>query len=630
MGTTRTTGRLRHRAGGAAPFLRRPGAPGAEPDQVVPVAFTGRTSTLKVQDPAASLRRQARRCQAKLPPGWVITAWYWDIESGAMDIEQRGHGTAHEQFGDIGIPRDGGFADLLAEARSPDPKFLAVICEDIERSGRDTFYALKLEKELTRAGILLFATDERIDIEGANATTVLVRRVKQGVAEWYRLQLKEKAWAGFAEHAIEGWNIGKPPYGYRAGKVPHPNPAKRAEGRTKTRLALDPGRAPVIADIFSWRVAERLTYGQIAERLNADPHRYPPPRARNAAGVWTPAGVKGILANPKYTGHMVWNRTSGGRHNLPDAWVWSPEPAHPPIITREVFGAAQRPGGRERSRAGHGPSAHPATKQAYTLRGYMRCGICGRRLTGASRKNKNPITYYQCGLDTRDPRTASRYPGHPKAVMVREDAILATISEFFTTYIFGPGRAAHLAQVMPKAATHATAEREQQRTVLERELTRISRAQDNLISELETLPGDADDTTAAAFRTRIRARFAELERRRQQATTELAALTHDPEPADDPALLDELPELGDWLTEAPATTQQQLYDAFDLHIAYNRLDHTATITATLTSTTPGQIRDITSAGTPGGGPGHSKPSGQPENIYHLPARPITALTGQRS
>ena len=144
--------------GGAAPFLTRPGsvtadAPRAGQGEVVPVAFTGRTSTAAVQDPAASLRRQARKCQAKLPPGWVITAWYWDIESGAMDIEQRGHGTAHERFGDIGIPRDGGFADLLAEARGPDPKFVAVICEDIERSGRDTFYALKLEKELTRAGI---------------------------------------------------------------------------------------------------------------------------------------------------------------------------------------------------------------------------------------------------------------------------------------------------------------------------------------------------------------------------------------------------------------------------------------------------------------------------------------------
>jgi site-specific DNA recombinase len=81
---------------------------------------------------------------------------------------------------------------LLREAASPAPKFAAVVCEDIERSGRDMFNALKLEKELSRQGIPLFATGEPADIEGVNATTILVRRVKQGVAEWYRLQLKEK------------------------------------------------------------------------------------------------------------------------------------------------------------------------------------------------------------------------------------------------------------------------------------------------------------------------------------------------------------------------------------------------------------------------------------------------------
>jgi site-specific DNA recombinase len=168
---------------------------------------------IRLQDPAASLRRQARECQAKLPPGWYIAAWFWDIESGGLPTDQRGHGSAHEQFADIGIPRDGGLADLLAEAATPAPRFAAVTCEDIERSGRDTYYALQLEKQLTLAGIPLFATDEPIDVAGANATTVLGRRVKQGVAEWFRLQIKEKAWRGLREHSLAEWNIGTPPYG---------------------------------------------------------------------------------------------------------------------------------------------------------------------------------------------------------------------------------------------------------------------------------------------------------------------------------------------------------------------------------------------------------------------------------
>jgi hypothetical protein len=71
------------------------------------------------------MRRQVRECQAKLPPGWYIAAYYWDIESGGLTIYQRGHGIAHEHFTDIGIPRDGGLADLLAEAASPAPRFAA-------------------------------------------------------------------------------------------------------------------------------------------------------------------------------------------------------------------------------------------------------------------------------------------------------------------------------------------------------------------------------------------------------------------------------------------------------------------------------------------------------------------------
>jgi hypothetical protein len=124
-----------------------------------------------------------------------------------------------------------------------------VVCEDIERSGRETYNALKLEKRLRDAGIPLFAADEPINVEGANATTVLVWRIKQGVAEWYRLQIKEKAWAGLREHTLDGWNIGAPPYGYLAEKVPHSVPAKRAEDRTKTRLALAPRQPPRGVDL---------------------------------------------------------------------------------------------------------------------------------------------------------------------------------------------------------------------------------------------------------------------------------------------------------------------------------------------------------------------------------------------
>ena len=60
--------------------------------------------------------------------------------------------------------------------------------------------------------------------------------MKQGFAEYFRLQIKEKCWQGLVEHAIDGWNIGPAPYGYSADRIPHPAPGKAAQGWTKTKL----------------------------------------------------------------------------------------------------------------------------------------------------------------------------------------------------------------------------------------------------------------------------------------------------------------------------------------------------------------------------------------------------------
>ncbi|MFI1956069.1 hypothetical protein ACH437_30240 [Streptomyces xinghaiensis] len=79
------------------------------------MAWLGRTSDEDAQDPTLSLPRQLRNARAALPPGWVIVAHFYDIESGRKELDQRGRGTAHERFA-VPVPRDGGIADLLQEA----------------------------------------------------------------------------------------------------------------------------------------------------------------------------------------------------------------------------------------------------------------------------------------------------------------------------------------------------------------------------------------------------------------------------------------------------------------------------------------------------------------------------------
>ena len=482
------------------------GAGEGETGELVPVAFLGRTSTADMQDPRASLSRQLRAARAWLPAGWFLVAYYWDVESGGLDLEARGRGQAWRAFASADLPRDGGLAALLAEAATGTPRFAAVVCEDIERSGRDTFNALKLEKKLSRAGIALFATDEPAVIEGVNSTTVLVRRMKQSVAEWLRLQIKEKTWKGLAEHALDGWNIGPAPYGYTADRVPHPVPVKASQGRSKTRLALDPARAPVVAQIFTWRVLGKLGMPAIAAKLNKDPARYPAPTGKG----WTAQTVYAVLRNPKYTGHMVYGRIrkiGGQRVTVPRSeWLWSPDPVHPAIVDRATWDAAQ-PAGRDHAttRDRPGLSRHPAAKRTYAYRGRVRCRDCRRRMAGAAyASTARTNVYYQCPHNPANPRHAAANPDHPRTVKAPETRLDAITGLFFRDRVFGPGRAQLLAAQLPATDAAAAADRDAQVTALTASSSR---------TKLPRKPRSSPARPPARPGTRRRGRDAERDRR---------------------------------------------------------------------------------------------------------------------
>ena len=575
----------------ATPAAHTPATPSlglGGPGEPVPVAFVGRTSTLELQNPVASLRRQVRASKAALPAGWFIAAWYWDIESGALDLEARSQGDAYRRFADAGIPRDGGMADLIAEAASPAPRFAAVICEDIERSGRDTFNALKLEKKLSRQGIPVFATDEPIVIDGVNATTVLVRRVKQGVAEWFRLQLKEKTWKGLAEHALDGWNIGSAAYGFVAVRVPHPVPVKASQGRSKTRLALDPARAPVVEQVFTWRVVHKLGMPTIAARLNADPARYPAPRSGSG---WTTQTVFAILGNPKYTGHMVYGRVrtrQGRRVKVPqDQWLWSPQPAHPAIIDRDTWQAAQHIGAAHgTSRDGTALSKHPAATRTYTYRGRIRCKDCQRRMAGQTYSRLPvPLVYYHCPHDPARLKDTADHPGHPRTVKAPEARLDQIVRLFFAEHVFGPRRGELLAAQLPATDADAAADRDAQAAALTSRLKQIDTAQNAQILSLEQLSPDPADSAAAAMRARITARFAELHHERQQTQAQLDALEAIVPQAADLSLLDLLPMAGDVLSGMDPAVKARLLAAFDLGVLWNKPGKQATVWAEITDAT---------------------------------------------
>lgn len=550
----------------------------------VRVAFLGRTSTEDQQDPRQSMLRQLGNSKTAIPESWVIVAHFYDVESGRMELEQRGRGTDYERF-DIPIARDGGIADLLDEAQRPNRRFDVVICESVSRAARRTFEGLSIERELERVEAPLFAANEPITISGSRAQRILQRRINQSVAEYEVLNTLEQSWGGLCTHVREGWNIGKPPYGYKAKSYRHPNPTKAARGQTKTRLEPDDLRGETVTQIALWRYHEGLGYDTIAERLNADLIKYPPPTPpskERARGAWGKTSVYEILVNPKYTGFQVFNRRASrsrrGKVNDPVKWVWSAEPAHEPLIPKWMYDElSARRQARRGSRDGNDRNTHPSTTRTYMFRGRLFCG-CARRMDGGVRSGG---IYYRCWPRGNNRGRADNYADHPKTVYIREDAVLDAVSRFFADRVFGAQRSEILAADLAGVDDHAARQRQQERERLQRIVNDVARRQNTILEQAQT--GDPEDP----FSLGLRRTYNELECKKNDALTAIRDLntTERSEPrrpsTADITLLDALPYLTINLSAAPEVLLRRLFAVTQLTVQLNDEMTHATITIKL-------------------------------------------------
>ncbi len=535
----------------------------------VRVAVLGRTSTEDQQDPRQSILRQVGNCKTAIPESWVIVAYFYDVESGRMELDQRGRGENYERF-DIPIARDGGIADLLAEATHPNRRFDVVIAESISRVARRAYEGLSVERELERADVPLFASNEPITLSGSRAQRVLQRRINQSIAEYEVLNTLEQSWGGLCTHVREGYNLGKPPYGYKAKVIPHPNPAKADKGHTKTLLIADSVRAETVTQIAHWRYYEGLGYDTIADRLNADLVRYPlpePPGGKRARKAWGKTSVYEILRNPKYTGYQVFNRRASrsrkGKVNDPIKWVWSLKPTHEPLIPKWMYDELNaRRQARKGSRADNDLNQHPQTRRTYVLRGMVFCG-CGRRMYGNHRHNR---AYYMCWPKNNNRGRPDTYAGHAKAIYLREEALLDAVAVFLAERVFGPERRGILAADLDGLDHHAARQRQAERERLQRILTDLARRQATILQQAQD--GDLDDP----FTQGLRSSYNDLETQKKTALAAIAELDADDEAdlgaphADDIALLDALPYLALNLADAPEEHLRRLFELLDLTV----------------------------------------------------------------
>ena len=304
-----------------------------------------------------------------------------------------------------------------------------------------------------------------------------------------------------------------------------------------------------------------------------------------AVGLWTHSSVRDVLTNPKYTGFMVWNRRATkdklhpGKYNPRDEWIMSSQPEHPALVSVERFLEAQTvPTGRERSRSDADPAApnrHRQTNTVYRLRSYVHCVPCQRRMHGKTSRQGHTFSYCQ-------PRGRARPDGHPATVAIREEALLAAVTDFFNTHLFGPDRIDLARASLPAATEHIRERWERKAAALRRHAQEIDLAMDNLVRQLEKTTD-----SGGALHKRISKRMHELDQELADAHDQLAKheAVKPPEPAADVTLLDYLPLQAVDLNHLATDRLRRFLDAFQIEIHYDHNRRRATLKATLSSDT---------------------------------------------
>ncbi|MCW2554857.1 MAG: Recombinase [Mycobacterium sp.] len=310
--------------------------------------------------------------------------------------------------------------------------------------------------------------------------------------------------------------------------------------------------------------------GCIPSPSQADPARN---RHRTGEG-WAKSAVKSILANPRYTGHQVWNRqrkdevlldvanVADGyetkmRWNDKGSWVWSEKAAHEPLVSVEDFEAAQTiqaSSGRTRIHR-----EWEVVRRAYVLRGRLRCGLCQRKMQG---QLSHDAAYCRC----RYPKeyALANHVQHPSNVLLREDQILPVLDRWLIK-AFAPHRIGDTVRAMAAAQSDSvpTAAPE-----TEADIAAVIAACDAKLEKYRAaLEAGVDPETVGAWITTVKAeRAAALAHAtvRQTRAESNWRMTED----DIRRIIDALVDIRDILQNADPEDKAEIYNGLGLRLTY--------------------------------------------------------------
>ncbi|MFC9689048.1 recombinase family protein [Kribbella sp. NPDC056951] len=403
------------------------------------LAFYGRCSTEDNQDPATSKAWQLGEAARFVEPlGGEIVAEYFDIgQSRSLPWERRDEASR-----------------ILRALKDPERGWDGLVVGEATRCWFSNQFSLTWPK-FDRFGVSLWIPSLGGRFDPENTVHDMAMTITGGLSKSERQHVQKRVRAAMAAQVlIDGrFQGGRAPYGYRVvDGGPHPHPKKAAEGQRLRVMVVDEFAAAVVRRIFEMYL-DGWGRKAIVEQLNREgvpcPSAHTPQQNRHRTmDGWQHSTVIAILDNPRYTGYAVYGRWQKVEELLdPDdvaagyvvrfrrsphaKIVRSREPAHPAIVSVEMFTEAQL---RARQRKAEGVRKWSAverrrtsSKRVYALRGLVRCGICARKMEGAARRQD--VLYYRCNARTMVPGSASAL-AHPRQIYLREDIVTPVLNRW--------------------------------------------------------------------------------------------------------------------------------------------------------------------------------------------------------
>lgn len=298
-----------------------------------------------------------------------------------------------------------GFRQILNGARQRPRPFEIVLVEQLDRSSRESEVAIATFKDLKALGVRLVGVSDGMDSDREGAELdVSLRAI---IANQYVRDLAKKTHRGLEGQFIRGFHAGGHLFGLRSEpQFDDARPGLRGERRIAGYvLRIHEEEANIIRRIFTLYAESGVAVDRIVAMLNADGVPWPGQSTghRSRQQGWAHSSVIAILDDPKYAGHLVWNRSKWTRDRASGRRRSERRPEHEQthreapalaIVSQATWDAAQNR--RREAKARHprfgGCVAGAGTVRApikHLLSGLLRCAVCCSSITVIGGKGAN-------------------------------------------------------------------------------------------------------------------------------------------------------------------------------------------------------------------------------------------------